>query len=191
MVSSFFWVFCILLSNQVEHIWLKFQLQICKYEWARIIFVDRGLYSKLQYYGPCNNSWKKSKTSHSDRIGHIEGDVMQTMSKKQKVKKSEKPRFYGQDKLFFENPALQPLGSFSHMAVCRSSLEYTWKMSLILVFNKNSPRAHMESELGALGVHGKLIKYVVHLSKKKKRKKIIFLAQTAIDQFLVSRNFRG
>jgi hypothetical protein len=48
-----------------------------------------------------------------------------TMSKKKKVKKSEKPRFYGQNKLFFENPALQPLGSFSHMAACRSSLENT------------------------------------------------------------------
>jgi hypothetical protein len=45
-----------------------------------------------------------------------------TMSKK-KVKKSEKPRFYGQNKLFFENLALQPLGSFSHMAACRGSLE--------------------------------------------------------------------
>jgi hypothetical protein len=31
-------------------------------------------------------------------------------------KKSEKPRFYWQNKLFFENPALQPMGSFSHMA---------------------------------------------------------------------------
>jgi hypothetical protein len=39
-------------------------------------------------------------------------------------------------------------------------------MSLILVFNKNSPWAHMESELGVLGVHGKLVKYVVHSSKK-------------------------
>jgi hypothetical protein len=29
-----------------------------------------------------------------------------TMSKKKKVKKSKKPRFYGQNKLFFENPAL-------------------------------------------------------------------------------------
>jgi hypothetical protein len=48
-----------------------------------------------------------------------------TMSKKKKVKKSEKPRFYGQNKLFFENPALQPLGSFSHMAPCRSSLGNT------------------------------------------------------------------
>jgi hypothetical protein len=45
-----------------------------------------------------------------------------TMNKK-KVKKSEKPRFYGQNKLFFENPAFQPLGSFSHMAACRRSLE--------------------------------------------------------------------
>jgi hypothetical protein len=48
-----------------------------------------------------------------------------TMSKKKKVKKSEKTRFYGQNKLFFEHPALQPLGSFSHMAACRSSSENT------------------------------------------------------------------
>jgi hypothetical protein len=33
----------------------------------------------------------------------------------------------------------------------------------------------MESELGVLGVHGKLVKYVVHSSIKKKIKKIIFL----------------
>jgi hypothetical protein len=47
-----------------------------------------------------------------------------TMSKK-KMKKSEKPRFYGHIKLFFENPTLQPLGSFSNMAACKSSLENT------------------------------------------------------------------
>jgi hypothetical protein len=64
---------------------------------------------------------------------------MQNHEQKKKVKKSEKPKFYGQNKLFFENPAL---GSFSHMAACRSSLENTWKMCLILVFNKNSPQAH-------------------------------------------------
>jgi hypothetical protein len=45
--------------------------------------------------------------------------------KKEEVKKGKKPRFYGQNKLFFENPALQPLGSFSHMAACRSSLDNT------------------------------------------------------------------
>jgi hypothetical protein len=48
-------------------------------------------------------------------------------------------------------------------------------MSLILVFNKNSPRAHTESELGVLGVHGKLVKYVVHSFKRKNWKKIMFL----------------
>jgi hypothetical protein len=85
----------------------------------------------------------------------------------QKSEKSEKPRFYGQNKLFFENPALQPLGSFSHMAACRSSSKDIGKMSLILVFNRNSPRAHTESELDVLGIHGKLVKYVVHLSKRK------------------------
>jgi hypothetical protein len=92
---------------------------------------------------------------------------MQNHKQKKKLKKTEKPRYYGQNKLFFENTALQPLGSFSHMAACRSSLENTGKMSLILVFNKNSPQAHMESELDVLGVHGKLVKYVVHSSKRK------------------------
>jgi hypothetical protein len=58
------------------------------------------------------------------------------MSKKKKWKKSEKPRFYGQNKLFFENPALQSLGSFNHMAACRSSLENIWKMSLNLFSTK-------------------------------------------------------
>jgi hypothetical protein len=43
-------------------------------------------------------------------------------------------------------------------------------MSLILVFNKNSPRAHSESELDVLGVHGKLVKYVVHSFKEKIQK---------------------
>jgi hypothetical protein len=88
------------------------------------------------------------------------------MSKK-KVIKSENPRFYGQNKLFFEHLALQPLGSFNHMAACRSSSEDTGKMSLIHVFNKNLPQAHTVSELDVLGVHRKLVKYVVHSSKRK------------------------
>jgi hypothetical protein len=50
---------------------------------------------------------------------------MENHEQKEKVKKSEKPRFNGQNKLFFENPALQSLGSFSHMTACRSSLENT------------------------------------------------------------------
>jgi hypothetical protein len=50
---------------------------------------------------------------------------MQNHEQKKKVKKSEKPRFYGQNKLFFENPAFQPLSSLSHMAACKSFLENT------------------------------------------------------------------
>jgi hypothetical protein len=58
-------------------------------------------------------------------------------------------------------------GSLSCMATCRSYSENIGKMSLIPIFNKNSPRAHTESELDVLGVHGKLVKYVVHSSKRK------------------------
>jgi hypothetical protein len=53
------------------------------------------------------------------------------------------------------------------MVACRSSSEITRKMNLILVLNKTSPRAHTKSELGVLGVHGKLAEYVVHSSKRK------------------------
>jgi hypothetical protein len=60
------------------------------------------------------------------------------------------------------------------------------------VFNKTSPQAYMESELDVLGVHGKLVKYVVYSSKGKSDFLFIFfkqVVQTAIDQLLVSRNF--
>jgi hypothetical protein len=57
------------------------------------------------------------------------------------------------------------------MATCRSFSKNIGKMSLIPIFNKTSPRAHTESELDILGVHRKLMKYVVHLSKRKKLKK--------------------
>jgi hypothetical protein len=42
---------------------------------------------------------KNSKTSDLDWSGHIEGDIMQNHEQKEKVKKSEKPRFCGQNKL--------------------------------------------------------------------------------------------
>jgi hypothetical protein len=47
-------------------------------------------------------------------------------------------------------------------------------MSLILVFNKNLPWAHIELEFDMLGVHIMLVKYVVRSSKKIKLKKIHF-----------------
>jgi hypothetical protein len=41
-------------------------------------------------------------------------------------------------------------------------------MSLVPVFNKTSPHAHTESKLDMLVVYKKLMKYLVHLSKRKK-----------------------
>jgi hypothetical protein len=58
------------------------------------------------------------------------------------------------------------------MAACRSSSKNTRNMSLIPVFNKNSPQAHTESEFDVLGVHKKL---GIHLSKRGNREKIILL----------------
>jgi hypothetical protein len=49
------------------------------------------------------------------------------MGKKKKKRKSENPRFCGQNKLLSLYLALQSLGNFSHMATCRSSLENTGK----------------------------------------------------------------
>jgi hypothetical protein len=40
-------------------------------------------------------------------------------------------------------------------------------MNFIPVFNKTSPWTHTKLELDVLGVHEKLVKYVVHLSKRK------------------------
>jgi hypothetical protein len=92
---------------------------------------------------------------------------MQNHEQKKKRKKSEKPRFYGQNKLLSWHLDLQPFGSFSHMAAYRSSSKNTQKINLIPVLNKTSPRAHTELELDVLGVPRKLVKKVVYLSKKK------------------------
>ena len=81
--SSFFLkVFCTSLPNQVEHTWLKSQFHICIYERAQTHFIDKDLDSEIQYYGPCKKCWKKSKTSHLDFSGHIEGDIMYDYEKK-------------------------------------------------------------------------------------------------------------
>jgi hypothetical protein len=47
-------------------------------------------------------------------------------------------------------------------------------MNLIPILSRTSPRAHMESELDILGVPGKLVKYVIHSSQKKRMIKNYF-----------------
>jgi hypothetical protein len=78
------------------------------------------------------------------------------------------------------------MGNFSHMVACRSSLKNTRKMSLIPVLNKTSPQVHMELELDMLGNLGKLVKYVVHLFKRKKMKKNDFSSLKLPKQQLIS-----
>jgi hypothetical protein len=83
---------------------------------------------------------------------------MQNHKQKKEVKKSEKQRFYGQNKQ--TNKHLLSTLPFCPWAILAT---------------KNSSRAHTESELDVLGVHGKLVKYVVHSSKRKNIRKIIFI----------------
>jgi hypothetical protein len=67
-------------------------------------------------------------------------------------------------------------GSFAYpFQIKLSSSKNTGKLSLIPVCNKTSPQAHTELKLNVLGVHGKLVENLVHLSKRKRWKKIIFL----------------
>jgi hypothetical protein len=65
------------------------------------------------------------------------------------------------------------------MAACKSSSKNTGKMNLIPVLNKTSPQAHTELELDVFGVPGKLVKYVVHSSKRKKNEKNEKILQTS------------
>jgi hypothetical protein len=92
------------------------------------------------------------------------------------MKKVKNQDFKGKTNFFLRTLLFSPcLGSFSHMATCRSSSKNIGKMNLIPILNKTSPRAYTESELDMLGVPRKLVKYVVHSSKRKNWKRIIFL----------------
>jgi hypothetical protein len=80
------------------------------------------------------------------------------------------------------------------MAACRSSSENIGKMNLIPVLNKTSPWAHMELELDVLGVPGKLVKYVVHSSKRKIefKKKFLHISCPNCNQSVFGfKEFRG
>jgi hypothetical protein len=57
------------------------------------------------------------------------------------------------------------------MATCRSPLKNKGNLNLQLILNNNSPWAHTNLELDVLGVAGKLLKYIIRLSKKKLEKK--------------------
>jgi hypothetical protein len=88
MVFSFFGVFCTSLLNQVEHTWLKSQFHICNYGELEFFLLTRILTQNLNIVDLVKFLEKK-KTSHSDRSGYIEGDIMQNHELKKKGKKGE------------------------------------------------------------------------------------------------------
>jgi hypothetical protein len=55
---------------------------------------------------------KKSKTSHSNRSGHIEGDVMQNHEQKQKSEKKWKTKILWAKQTIFWEPCPSALGQF-------------------------------------------------------------------------------
>jgi hypothetical protein len=98
-----------------------------------------------------------------------------TMSKNKSEKKW-KSKILWTKQTFFLAPYPSALGQFQPHGCLRELLRTYTKNELNIRFqNINLPQAHIESKLDVLGVHGKLAKYVVHLSKRKHWKKSIFL----------------
>jgi hypothetical protein len=84
---------------------------------------------------------------------------MQNHEQKEKVK--------NQDSMHKTNFFLStlPFNPWAVLATWELLIKYK-KNDLNTIFNKKSPQAHTESEFDVLGVHGKLVKYVVHSSKR-------------------------
>jgi hypothetical protein len=88
------------------------------------------------------------------------------------------------------------LSNFNHVAAYKISFKNRRKMHFQPIFNKISSWAHMESKFDVLGIAGKLMKYVIHLSKKKKKrflKNMFFLKGCPNNKqpILISKNVRG
>jgi hypothetical protein len=110
----------------------------------------------------------KPKTSYLDCTGHIEGDIMQNHEQKKKGEKKVKNQdFMGKTNFFLSTLPFSPWVASTTWMHVGAPQKNTGKMSLIPIFNKNLPRAHTESEFDMLDIHGKLVKYVVHSSKRK------------------------
>jgi hypothetical protein len=88
MVFSFLGVFCNSLPNQVEHTWLK-------------------LMSELEFFWLIGVLTQNFNTMDLANRGHIEDNIMQNHGQK-KSEKSEKPRFYEQNKLLFSTLSFIP-----------------------------------------------------------------------------------
>ena len=105
-----------------HYFWIKLSTHgsnIYKYEWAKILFVDEGLDSKLQHSGPCKTLLqKKLKTSHLDCSSHIEYEIMHNPKKEK-----ENPYIYKYEwvRILFVDEDLD--SKLQHCGTCKIS----WK----------------------------------------------------------------
>ena len=84
------------------------------------------------------------------------------------------------------------MGKFCHMATSRSSLEDTENINKYRLSNIELVLTHMVSELGMLGIAGKLLVPSVTLCKKIQKKFKIYCSravQNPINHNMVDKNF--
>jgi hypothetical protein len=96
------------------------------------------------------------------------------MRKKEKWKKVKNQDSIGKTNFFLSTMPFSPWAVLATWLHVGAPHKIKIKMSLIPILNKNSPRAHTKSELDVLGIHGKLVKYVVCSFKRKIEKNNIF-----------------
>jgi hypothetical protein len=113
-LSSLFW------GSFVPHFQIKLSIHASNFNSRFVSMSELELFLLAGVLTPNFNTMDLIKILEKNQKIHIQIVVdtlkvtsCRTMSKKKRVKKSEKPRFCGQNELFFENLALQPLGSFS------------------------------------------------------------------------------
>ena len=108
--------------------------------------------------------------------------------RKNKLEKSENPRFYGQNKLLLKHLVLQPLGSFSHMVACRSSSKNTRRMNLKLFLNKKFTMGSYGVGIGCAWCCQKaceIFSLLVQKTNRKKIKNLLTGCPIANNRFLV------
>jgi hypothetical protein len=97
------------------------------------------------------------------RWHHVESRAKTKIEKKWKLE-----ILWTKQACFFGTMPFNPwavLATWLHVGTPKKNIG---RMNLQPVLNKNSPGAHMELKFDMFGVAKKLVKYVVHLSKRKK-----------------------
>jgi hypothetical protein len=120
------------LGSFAPHFQIKLSIHASNFNSRFVSISELELFLLMGVFTPNFNTMDLVKILEKKKKLHIQIVAVtlnvtscKTMSKKKSGKKVKNQDFMGKTNYFFENPALQPLGSFSHMAACRSSLENT------------------------------------------------------------------